>query len=62
MNAPAFGAIITANTYYAERKTLNTVIPSAARNLVDVAARCLAALGMTPAPSAVEGFNLFRSH
>jgi len=47
--------------HYAERKALSIVIRSAARNLVDVAARCLAALGMTPAPGAVAGFNLFRS-
>ena len=39
--------------YYAERQTLNVVIPSAARNLARVAARCFAALSMT--------FNHFRS-
>jgi len=33
--------------YYPERKTLNVVIPSAARNLAECGARCLAALGMT---------------
>jgi len=41
-------------SYYPERKTLNIVIPSAARNLAECVARCLAALGMT--------FDLFRSH
>ena len=40
-------------SYYSEREMLNVVIPSAARNLPEKAARCFASLSMT--------FNHFRS-
>jgi len=49
-----------ATSYHSGQKTSNLVIPSAARNLAEIVARCRAPLGMTPTASAPAGIRAGR--